>query len=79
MVTSIWLLTQKMLGHTKSMILGRTRKSKSGKFFLQIKLTGEKINLKKHNMFKEIKSATYHKLNIYKRNSVTYIKVYFDV
>lgn len=54
-------------------------KMQSKKKYIQIILTGEKINLNKHNIFKEIKSATYHKLSIYKRNGVSYIKVYFDV
>ncbi len=63
----------------KKTLLSKFNVHKVGRFFLEASAYGERIDRKRHHIFKEIKAVTYHDLKIRKNAKGYAVKIVFDI
>lgn len=63
----------------KKMGFSRFRIERIGPFFLKASGYGEKIDLKRHQILREVKAVTYHNLRIKKAKGCYSTRIIFDI
>ena len=74
-----WLSELNFFFQTEQFLLADVRLLKIDGLMLTAEVSGEKVDVKKHNIHTEIKAVTYHKLKVEHKEEKWTVQVIFDI